>query len=193
MIEMIGVLAVIAILAALLIPKVFDTITSAKINNTAQNISTVKTAVVNHYSKYGQFAMLFGTNGQALASLTNYDLLLLQEGLLDKPFEAKIGTNAVVQVVATTGTTNIPAGTGAAYWLSGQGGGQNECDAGTLVVEAVVYGASIMDAIELNKRIDGDALGTSDPSLPDLKGRVQFAAPASVGAPVNVYIYMANK
>ena len=70
MIEMIGVLAVIAILAALLIPKVFDTITSAKINNTAQNISTVKTAVVNHYAKYGQFTMLFGTNAQTVASLT---------------------------------------------------------------------------------------------------------------------------
>ena len=113
--------------------------------------------------------------------------------MLDKPFEAKIGTNAVVQVVATTGTTNIPVGTGAAYWLSGQGGGQNECAAGTLITEAVIYGVPIMDAIELNKRIDGDALGTSVPTLPDMKGRVQYAAPASAGAPVNVYVYMAHK
>ncbi len=44
LIEMIGVLAVIAILAAVLIPKVFSAINNARVNNAAMSVQTVKTA-----------------------------------------------------------------------------------------------------------------------------------------------------
>lgn len=195
MIEMIGVLAVIAILAALLIPKVFETITSAKINNTANNIGTIKTAVVDHYAKYGALNTLAGTNTfvhtDALA--TDYASVLLQEGLLDKPFESKIGTNGVIQMVAasTTGGGAI-AGTGARYWLSGQGTEGNEAGSGSYVVEAKLFQVPIADAIELNSRIDGAGLGAADPTAKDSKGRVQYVAPTA-GGPVDVYVYMAHK
>src|SRR5213594_3055568 len=53
LIEMIGVLAVIAILASMLIPKIFEAINSARINNTVQSYNTIKTAVMDHYGKYG--------------------------------------------------------------------------------------------------------------------------------------------
>src|SRR5436190_1160861 len=62
LIEMIGVLAVIAILAALLIPKVFSAINDARINNACISIDTIKTAVADHYGKYGKLATVFGTN-----------------------------------------------------------------------------------------------------------------------------------
>src|SRR5271165_701149 len=87
LIEMIGVLAVIAILAAMLIPKVFSAIDAARVNSTAVNLDTVKTAVADHYGKYGQFNMLFGTNNVTGSTniFTGYDTaVLLQEGLLDK-------------------------------------------------------------------------------------------------------------
>jgi prepilin-type N-terminal cleavage/methylation domain-containing protein len=53
LIEMIGVLAVIAILAALLIPKIFEAISNARVNNAAVNTQTVKTAIADHYAKFG--------------------------------------------------------------------------------------------------------------------------------------------
>ncbi len=53
LIEMIGVLAVIAILASMLIPKIFEAINSARVNNAAVSYNAMKTAVMDHYGKYG--------------------------------------------------------------------------------------------------------------------------------------------
>src|SRR6266542_6558980 len=53
LIEMIGVLAVIAILAAVLVPKVFEAINNSRVNNAAMSCQTVKTAIIDHYAKFG--------------------------------------------------------------------------------------------------------------------------------------------
>src|SRR5687767_9385228 len=84
LIEMIGVLAVIAILASMLIPKIFEAINSSRINNAVQSYNTIKTAVMDHYGKYGSINM---SNGVAIAStdaaLANYDTqVLLREALI---------------------------------------------------------------------------------------------------------------
>src|SRR5438046_9541124 len=89
LIEMIGVLAVIAILAALLIPKVFAAISNSRVNNAAVSCQTVKTALADHYAKFGSLSVdgssgtpVNLTPGSGLA--TNYDTVLLKEGFLDK-------------------------------------------------------------------------------------------------------------
>ena len=115
LIEMIGVLAVIAILAALLIPKVFNAIADAKINNAAVSAETVKTAIADHYGKYGKFDTLFGTNALT-APYTNYDTtVLIPEQLLDKPFQTKIGTNWTVQFRACDTLGATVTGTSSGY------------------------------------------------------------------------------
>ena len=91
LIEMIGVLAVIAILAALLIPKVFNAINDARVNNVIVSYETIKTAVTDHYGKCG--ALNLTTNGAPCTpgQLAAYDTgVLLPEGLIDKPFTVKI-------------------------------------------------------------------------------------------------------
>lgn len=60
LIEMIGVLAVIAILAAVLIPKVFEAISNSRVNNTAMSCNTVKTAVADHYAKLERSYLITG-------------------------------------------------------------------------------------------------------------------------------------
>jgi prepilin-type N-terminal cleavage/methylation domain-containing protein len=68
LIEMIGVLAVIAILASLLVPKVFGAIRDAQINGTALSVATIKTAVVDHYGKYNTLSQWSSNN--TLVNLT---------------------------------------------------------------------------------------------------------------------------
>jgi len=55
MIEMIGVLAVIAILASIVAPKIFDAIRDAKNSAVAEDIATVRTAVASYYKDTGQW------------------------------------------------------------------------------------------------------------------------------------------
>src|SRR5213595_933602 len=96
LIEMIGVLAVIAILAAVLIPKVFEAINNARVNNAAMSCNTVKTAIADHYAKFGGLTV-DGSSGTPVSitipatGYTPYDTVLLREGFLDKPFATKIG------------------------------------------------------------------------------------------------------
>src|SRR5437773_4280910 len=95
LIEMIGVLAVIAILAALLIPKVFEAINNSRINNAVVSYNTVKAACMDHYAKFGGMDRTTGgtavpagaapgAGAAAAAGLAYYDAVLLNEGLLDK-------------------------------------------------------------------------------------------------------------
>src|SRR6266542_3630066 len=100
LIEMIGVLAVIAILASLLIPKIYEAINNARINNAALSYNTVKSALADHYAKFGS---LTSSNGTVITAgtgeATNFDKVLITEAFLDKPFNVKIGTGSYVEVV----------------------------------------------------------------------------------------------
>src|SRR6476620_11307774 len=92
LIEMIGVLAVIAILSALLIPKIFEAINNARINNACVTLGTVKTAIADHYAKYGALNVDgSGATPVVLAPPTNaYAKVLLKEAFIDKDFAVKI-------------------------------------------------------------------------------------------------------
>jgi len=196
LIEMIGVLAVIAILAALLIPKVFSAINDARINSALVGCETVKTAIVDHYGKFGRFDC---TNGVVITPFTTpyggYDTnVLMVEGLIDKPFMTKVGTNSTIRVAVCAAAGTPVTGSGAAYNLSGNGSA-NEAT-GQFVVEAVISGMAEADAQAISQRIDGITMSSQGvtPGLPDTQGRVTYAAPTGgAGGVVNVYIYLAHR
>ncbi len=188
LIEMIGVLAVIAILASMLIPKIFEAINNSRVNNAAVSYNTVKTALADHYAKFGSLLSSNGTLFTTASPLaTNYDKILVSEGFLDKAFQVKIGdTNAHIEVV-----TAIAAGTGAtinnaAYDLDGAGDVNDAV--GGVVVQAVITGVTENDAKDLNDRLDGAPLGEPT-GTDDLKGRVKYDAVS----PTTVYIYVTHR
>ena len=204
LIEMIGVLAVIAILAALLIPKVFQAITEAKINTVPVGCATIKTAVIDHYAKYGGLANL---KGGAMATVpavgapsANYDeLVLLAEGFIDKPFAPRVGTSADIEIGSVDPTKvgtgqAVTALEGVSYSLAGATTDNDV--AGSHVVYAKILQVPAADAQAISARIDGIAGNMSSPEATpgdaDLRGRVKYGTIAA-GSTGTVYIYLTHR
>ena len=211
LVEMIGVLAVIAILASLLVPRVFQAIGDSKINNSASTCNSVKSAI-NEY--YGKFGVIGTATGASLALAADGDIsedwdlsTLVAGGFMEKPFAVKVGNGFIGSTAATPGSrlrvVNISAnvaGTGIAgaaadlaqgsYDLDGSGGLTANDVIGQLVVEGVIQGVEEQDAKELNDRIDGTSLGAALGAA-DEKGRVKYTA-ADAGK-VDIRIYLAHK
>ena len=128
LIEMIGVLAIIGILASVVAPKVFDAIRDAKITGALAVLQTLKSSTTDHARKYNNipldgtkapvnapFSRPYGDNATlASASNTTFGDILISEGMLDK-LTIPIGPNGTPTAVgyttagvtlATTGTAN---------------------------------------------------------------------------------------
>ncbi len=202
LIEMIGVLAIIAVLAALLIPRIFSAINESRVNGAALSYNSLKSAAITYFGKYGRFGKVDGTayTSQELTDgVDTWDsTVLLQGGFIEKPFETKLGVSSQIQVVPAVDSTTPATPTNAAFDLDGNfAAGQNgDPDTGTaneasgaVVLRAVLTGVAIDDAIELNNKIDGVTLGST--SGADLKGRVKYAA--ADGGVTDVYLYIAHK
>lgn len=193
LIEMIGVLAVIAVLAGLLLPRIFAAVSQSQVNAAALGYNNIRSASMQYFGKYGKFAGVGGTNFASLP-VTNYDTgVLLQEGLIEKPLGAPIGTNSIVAVVAAVSPATPATGSNSAFNLDGDStlSPANDAGVGTIVIEVVYQSVTLDQARDLNRRIDGDSLGEGTTVGQDLNGRVKYDFGANqVG---DVYMYIANK
>src|SRR5207253_8330634 len=78
----------------MLIPKIFESINNARINNGAVTCNTVKASIADHYAKAGTLPVDDSGSPPVVMALPieHYDKVpLLKEGFLDKPFAVKIG------------------------------------------------------------------------------------------------------
>ena len=210
LIEMIGVLAVIAILAAVLIPKVFEAINNARVSNAAISANTVKTAIADHYAKWGTLPVdgSSGTQVPLTAPVVSYDNVLVKEGFLDKPFATKLGdalytrvdlvdisVNATNTGVAAPAASGAPIAAAAASFNLDATNAPNDV-VGSYAVVAQISGVMLEDARALNNLIDGTgaALGEAGPnggSGIDMSGRVKYnIGTAGSGT---VYIYLTHR
>jgi prepilin-type N-terminal cleavage/methylation domain-containing protein len=194
LVEMIGVLAVIAILAGMLIPKIFEAIRNSRINATLEAYNTLKAAVLENYAKWGKFA----DTGGAQYTGTSFDSILLQEGRIEDLAHNKIqlwtGTytpttpGAYVEVVTGVGG---PTSTG--YNLDGDTSTPPTIENANAAytVQLVIKDVAARDAQELSMRLDGPNLSNTDPTAADDKGRVEYAQPSNNKA--NVYVYITHQ
>ena len=182
LIEVIGVLVVISILASVLIPVIFQVIHDARIAHAALTVQTVKTGCVEHFAKFGGLPVdgtttpsthiiLDGTDPRS----SEFDIVLLKESIMDKPFEVRIGFG-YVEIVQSSGPTTQPDGANSAYDLDRTG---NPNDAtGATVAQGVIVGVALDDARALNNLIDGPALGENNGGN-DFLGRVKYSKPGN--------------
>lgn len=205
LVEMIGVLAIIAVLAALLIPRIFQAINEARVNSAAVSYSTIKSAAMGYYGKFGRFGDIDGSALQLTAPGANpgdpdvpgagagkaadwADLVLLPAGFIEKPLETKIGDDARLEIVPAEIATVAATAANSAYNLDGIATVENEASAGALVLQMVLTGVAEDDAKSLNDKIDGANFGSAI-GADDVVGRVKYAA----GSPTTVRIYVAHK
>jgi type II secretory pathway pseudopilin PulG len=202
LVEMVGVLAVISILTAMLIPKVFETINTARINAAASAVNTVKSAVAAHYAKFGGFADSTGTlltpaSVGASDDAASFDKnVLLNDAMLEKAFAVKIGdqiaaTNKiVVRKIDTAADAAAITEATARYDLDGTGG--IETNDGALLCECVITGVSTADAFALKVQIDGADLVAAKSlkvGLAATAGRVKYPA-IGAGTTGEVHVYV---
>lgn len=172
LIEMVGVLAVIAILAALLVPKIFAAIDESRYNNTVSSINSVKAATMSYFGKEGSFP----------SAMADFDQKLISDGYLENPFTPKIGATPDV-VVALAADVPAPK-------FNKLDGTSKTADGTVVYINLGSIPAA--DAWELSKRIDGVDMSAADNAGADDEGRVIYAAPGTTGK-TTVLVYMANK
>lgn len=178
MIEMVGVLAVIAILAALLVPKIFAAIEESRITNAVGSVNSVKAATMSYFAKNGGF----------VANAT-FDKTMIQEGQLERLFTTRLGTAWACEVVAKT-DAGLKADTKRFDTLDGAGG---TAAASGNIVQCKLTGVKAGEAWELSKALDGTSatMSEADATTEDINGRVIYGLPA--GGVTDVYVYIAHK
>jgi prepilin-type N-terminal cleavage/methylation domain-containing protein len=202
LVEIIGVVALIAILAAILAPRVVGIIGRGKVNATAQAIASLKTATMDYIAQNSALPIRDGsaaTNG-AVAN-GRFDADLVAGGFLEKLFACGIGNQTfdnsplpgrvhvrsqaasiskrAVKPTATTGGNSFDLDRDASI---------ADFTTEHTVVAAVIPGAVLSEAIALNKEIDGVV---NKGAKADTVGRCVYSD-ADPEKRVTIYVYIAH-
>jgi len=202
LIEIIGVVAVIAILAAVLTPRVISVIARGKVNGTAQSLASLKTATTDYVVKNGSLPGRDGTGSTNGAVATGrFDADLVAGGFTEKLFACAIGAQTFDETALTgrihvrsqsataaASVTDPTATVGGANFNLDRDTATADFTSGQRVVSAFIPGVALGDAIELNKILDGD---TNTGTTADTTGRCMYSA-AGGDNTVTVYVYIAH-
>lgn len=212
LIEMIGVLAVVAVLAALIIPKVFDIIASSKIDALAAAVKTYETAVTKYYTDIGSLLPLNasgipqaeGSGNSATVrslparlTLSSSDPLVTGNNLWSKfngPYLEKfdttsppgLGTAMYMPARSPESYGTSVTGNNRAWDLKGDDG-KNDLSSGTNVVYLRLTGIGEDDFLEFDRIVDPD-IGSSDAER-KLRGRAKWHSSANG----TLYLYLAHR
>lgn len=189
LVEMIGVLAIIAVLASLLLPRIFAAINDARVTSAALAINSVRSASMTYFGKYGRFGDLSGApiTDLTVPAATNWaQEVLLRGGFLDKTFETKISDGAYLYLTNCLTAATDPTGANDAYDFDNLAP-VNNASGGRYVLQAVLDNVALEDARELNRKLEGDALGDGGGAV-DNKGQVKYNFTGAQTGPVKVYI-----
>ncbi len=211
LIEMIGVLAVIAILAALVLPNVFDVIAESRVNALAAAVKTYETSVVKYYGDLGSLLPLdaagvpavegTGDSADPLSmaarlTLSSSDALVLATGLWPKfrgPYLEKFDSSTPpslgsamympVDNVVAYGTTVTASNLG---WDLVGNDGKSKLPTAARVVYYKLEGLAAEDFLRLDGIIDRD-IGTTTAEK-EVRGRAKWDSATST-----LYLYIAHR
>ncbi len=189
LIEMIGVIAIIAILAAFITPKVFQAIQDSKVTRFAGEINGFKTAVTNWYKDIGTLRSLDAAGVSQNAADISFHTQLITNGGVVAGLWAQWDGPYIDSVNSDFGTLTIRTQNGSGAGAPNATGGNSfDLDddgtndmAGRRVVAIRVVGVNTGDALKLDGIIDkGLTVGSRATS-----GRVKYNGN---GTTVTIYL-----
>ena len=211
LIEMIGVLAVVALLAALVLPKVFDVIAESRVNALAASVKAYETAVTKYYGDIGSLLPLnatgvptaettgdsaTATSMAARLTLSRSDALVTSAGLWPKfrgPYLEKfdtsspsaLGTTMYLPSAAAVNYGTAVTGTNVGWDLKGDDG-NSDIPTGANAVYYKLVGLALEDFERLDAIIDRE-IGTTS-ATKQLRGRAKYDTANST-----LYLYLAHR
>ena len=211
LVEMIGVLAIIAILIALLLPKIFTLIASSKASSLAAAIRTYETAVAKYYGDIGTIWPLNAagvpaqentgnsTTATSLAARLTLDASdplntgTNQWSRFRGPYLEKfnsnvppgLGTTMLIPAQTAVGLGTATTATNVGWDLKGDDG-NSDLPTGARVAYIRVDGVSDTEFNEIDGIIDS-GIGTTLAER-QLRGRVKYSAPND-----RLYIYLTHQ
>lgn len=203
LVEMIGVLAIIAILVAALSPKIFDAISDSRVTSFVSTVKTIQTSVTKYYSDVGALLPMNATTGAFVADAAGTQLPNILTGMTPVPaalaggwfkFRGPYLDRFAAASPAIGNTMIMPAvnvaGVGAAanannvtnYDLNNDG--NNDFTAGSQIVSIQVVGISQREFEKVDAILD-EGIGT-DLATKSAQGRVKWQNVG--GGTLRVYI-----
>lgn len=198
LVELIGVLAIIGVLAAILVPQVLGAIGRSRVREAVGSYNSIRAGAITYGYKFGHLGDEQGRAfdvGVATNQAANWDReVLLKLRFIDQVFHARISTGATVQVRNSVPAATAPDGSNPAYNLAGSASNPNQVAGAKHVLDVRLAEVELDDARELNRCLDGDGqdLGESTDGV-DLRGRVKYDFTASVTpGHADVYLYLTH-
>ena len=196
LIEMVGVLAVIAILAALVAPKIFEVIVDSKATRFAGEVNTYKTAVTRWYKDMGTLA-IYAADGTTLdTSEAKFETSLTTNGgtttttgawakwngpYIDTVKNISIGT--AMTISTNVGIATPAVGEGQSWDLNDDGTGDMATT--NQVVSMIVTGITQSEFEKVDGIIDSGLDSTAANIIK--RGKVKYNSATSI-----MYIYLAH-
>lgn len=202
LIEMIGVLAIIAILIAAVSPRIFDAISDSRISNCAALVKTLQTTVSKYYADAGT---VFPLNAAGVTVANNAGTALpdiltgvtpvpapaaglwskVKSPYLDKFASSNPPIGTAMTMPAVLAVAGAAANTNTNYDLNGDGSG--DIAAGNQLVSLLITGVSQKEFTNLDRILD-EGIGTTATEK-QTRGKVKWAA-AGAGT---LRIYLGDK
>ena len=187
LVEMIGVLAIIGILAAVATPRIFEAIRESRISAFVLDVSTIRTAVTSYYKDTGQFPIHNGV------SANDNQHQLLRQGTAVPGWKGPYMGQELVNEFKPGSNLLVTTGTAAANQFDFDGNGTADTTGTSSFVQ--IDGLTADQAMRVSDALDKDGATITGADAWFTGGRVKTstgAAPAAAATNVVLFVHIAS-